>query len=224
MNIIFFFTGFLVIFFSGNKKLILNRCQYINVLKTNKVLMQTNLEVKHFVSFLKKKKNNFENVTTVYQLAKFFIFDDLDKRSFCYIKRFFNVVYETKKFLELDFSHVAKIISSFELNIDSELEVLTAARYWVDHDFEKRKNFAKIIFSKIRLTLLPEQYLKKVLNKSIFFSKNSECVKLLDELVQEKKVFFPTQSKNDSSYRSCTLDSFSFIFTGGITENDETGI
>ena len=47
---------------------------------------------------------------------------------------------------------------------------------------------------------------------------------MLDELVQEKKVFFPTKSKNDASYRSCTQDSFSFIFTGGITENEETGV
>ena len=90
------------------------------------------------------------------------------------------MVYETKNFLELDLSQVAKIISSFELNIDSELEVLTAARYWVDHDFEKRNIFAKNLFSKICLTLLPDQYLKKVLNNSIFFSKNSERVKFLD--------------------------------------------
>ena len=197
----------------------MDKSQYVKILKANSILLQNNLEFKHFKSFFKKNKISFENVTTFCQLFKNFNSSYLDKRAFCYILRFFNVVYETKNFLELSFSIIAKIIASSELNIDSELEVLTAVVYWVDHDYEKRNKFAKILFSKVRLALIPEQYLERVSNKSICFSKNSDCVRLLEEAAKEKTVAHQSKCKEFPSYRSCNQDSFSFVFTGGIKIN-----
>ena len=66
------------------------------------------------------------------------------------------MIAESQNFLELDFIHVAKIISSSGLSIDSELQVLNAADGWLCHKITKRNIYANYILSRIRLQLLSD--------------------------------------------------------------------
>ena len=75
------------------------------------------------------------------------------------------MVADTRCFHELDFSSVAKILSSNELHVDSELQVIEAAISWWKHDENERSKSFKSLLLKTRLHLLSEHALKYLLSK-----------------------------------------------------------
>ena len=50
------------------------------------------------------------------------------------IERCFPMIVDSDNFLELDFIFIKKILSSSELNINSELQVFNASDSWLSHD------------------------------------------------------------------------------------------
>ena len=93
-------------------------------------------------------------MATYHDIVKHFSSQHKFLRSFRYIQRFFTIVYDTYNFLEQIYIQFAKLISSSELLINSEIEVLIAVNKWVNYDFEKRRNVAKdILFKGIPLLL-----------------------------------------------------------------------
>ena len=81
-----------------------------------------NLEIFDFV----KDKISKNNVLTFYSLAKLYKLGNISESSLLYIERCFQMIVETQNFLHLDFSIVAKILASSELNIHSEVEVFNS--------------------------------------------------------------------------------------------------
>ena len=90
-------------------------------------------------------KTNFHNVTALYQLSQVFKFSNIRKPPILFIERFFPIICESQKFLDLDYKYVAKIFSSSYLSIDSELEVFNAVASWLGNS-KLRKKFAKSFF------------------------------------------------------------------------------
>ena len=90
-----------------------------------------------------KDKMNKENVFTFYSLAKIYKLSIISDSSLLYIERCFLIVVESQNFLHLDFSIVAKILASSELNIHSEVEVFNAVITWLKHNIEERSKYAK---------------------------------------------------------------------------------
>ena len=99
-------------------------------------------------------KISVENAATFYTLAKLFNLLSANKFSLNYIERCFPMVVETKNFIHLDFSLVAKILASSELNIHTEVEIFNAAFTWLKHNIEERSKYAKQLLLKVRLSLL----------------------------------------------------------------------
>ena len=122
------------------------------------------------------------------QIAKLFNFTELLKHNLCYIERCFTVVCETRNFIELDFTLVAKILASSELCIDSELEVFQAAEKWVNYDYEERSKHARDLLLKVRLPLLPSHYLNSLLSRDLCFNNIDGCVEILRQ-VSKKRLF-----------------------------------
>ena len=90
--------------------------------------------------------------------------------------------------MHLDFTQIAKIVSSSELNTHSELEVLNAVDEWVNFDFDKRSEFAVSLLSKVRLDLLSDQAMNAVLNFDLAINKVNDCVlTIIDSLKNRKK-------------------------------------
>ena len=147
-----------------------------------------------------------------YQIAKIFNCTNLSVKAFSYIERFFTAVCDTYNFLELDFSQVQKIISSSELNIDAEVEVLIAAVNWVKCDKKERKKFAKDLFSKIRYFLIKDYELEHIMKTYLFFHNIDELVILLKCISQKRK---STINKSFSNNRFCSQKSFNIIVTRG---------
>ena len=54
-----------------------------------------------------------------------------------FIERCFQTVADTQKFSHSNFSLVAKILASSELNLHSEVEVFDAANSWLKHNSEE---------------------------------------------------------------------------------------
>ena len=71
---------------------------------------------------------------------------------------------DSNSFLKLDFKSVSRILSSSELNIDSEMEVFNVIVSWLGHNKERSK-YAKGIFLKVRLSLLSDPALKLITEK-----------------------------------------------------------
>ena len=124
---------------------------------------------------------NLENVATYYQLAEVFNLTNVARETSRLISSCFQAVSGSKNFLQLDFSSVIKILSSSELQVDSEMEVMAAAHNWLTHNCDERIKFTEKLFTKIHISLLPDEILKKIFSKPHFtqsayvFQRNKAC-------------------------------------------------
>ena len=180
----------------------------MKILKANKILLVENVDQKNFKR-IENKVNN-RNVAMFYQLSSIFKFDELEKFSMSYIERCFPIVCEKNNFKNLSFAVIEKIISSSELDIDSEIELTNAMYSWISYDFEERSKFARRLLSKVRLNLLSVNVLKRVLTNDVSFSKIDECVALVTDVLK-----INTNSVHNKVSRYCSQNMYSFWVIGG---------
>ena len=64
---------------------------------------------------------------------------------------------DTDNVLELEYTHVAKILVSSDLLVRSEVDVYNAEYIWLNYNVEELNKFAKYILVKVRLALLSDQ-------------------------------------------------------------------
>ena len=175
-------------------------------------MLLNDVEKKDFKPIEKKVRNR--NVVTVYQVASIFNFSELIFVSFSYIERCFPMVRKNINFKNLSFALIAKIISSSELNIDSEMEVINAIDFWISYDAEERNEFAGKLLSKVRLNLLSVDALNSVLNSYKTLNDIDDCFAQLTNILKNNK----SSSKTKQS-RYCSQDMYSFILSGGCINN-----
>ena len=181
------------------------------VLKTNKVLLNKNMIIK--MSKHIKQKLSIQNVATHFQLSTIFYFPDLLKETFDYIQRCFTMVTSTQNFLHLNINCVSKVLSSSELYVSSEMEVLHAADIWMRCKSVDRNKFAKILFFKIRFLLLSD-YTLSCLRNSSSFHKNEESLLLINEVLRNKHEFYQNKSSIYYTSRYCNSNMFNILFSG----------
>ena len=180
----------------------------LSSLKEDNVLLNNDLE-KEFNNRI-EDEINFNNAVAIYKLLQTFKTLSLPNASVLYIERCFPYIVDCKSFLELDYISLAKILSSNELNIDSELEVYNAIVSWLGHNKERSK-YAKSLLLKIRLSLLSLPALK-------YISDKVSCV--IDDCSFTKELF---PAKNDWSHakslktasRYCNQNKFNIIVSVG---------
>ena len=157
---------------------------FIRELEIGKSLENQNVNdamYRYFTSKVERK-----NIVYYYSYAVYFGFKNYSKMLLKYIERCFTVVVETHSFLELDNETLAGILSSSELCVDSEMEVLDAADVWISQDVENRGKFAFDLLSKVRLPLFSSAALRYILNSDNCFSKNKKCRQLVNAFIEEK--------------------------------------
>ena len=89
----------------------------------------------------------------IYQLASIFNLADVTSTVLRYIERCFSMIVDTECFLELDINTVSKILASSSLQIDTEVEVYSAANKWLNYNIEARSKFARHLLMKVRFNL-----------------------------------------------------------------------
>ena len=148
------------------------------------------------------------------------LLEELLKNSLCFFDRCFKTILDSKSFLDLDFKYVRKILSSDELNIDSELEVIAAADAWLSHNIAERSKYAKRLLVTTRLHLLSDHALRYVLEQSVF-SANKDCAGILKGVLDKKNDLMLDNGNLTARY--CKQNSFSFLFCGGYSYPNYTG-
>ena len=168
----------------------------------------TNLNISKII----EEKIAVENVIIFYSLAKYFNLTKVTKSSLSFVERCFRMVVETQNYSHLEFSFLAIILSSSELNIHSEVEVFNAVMTWLIHNTEERIKYAKQLLLKVCFTLLSEHALKYISNCYSIFSKNQKCAKILKEVDINRLI-------NNTSIcyinRYCGQKLFNFLVCGG---------
>ena len=153
-------------------------------------------------------KIDVNSVAFLYYSSQLF---NLSKPSLCFIERCFPMFVDSHNFLELDVMSVARILSSSELNVDSELQVFNAADAWLANNKEGDKHVS-YIFSKIRFSLLSVP----VLN---YISNNNMCLNagFGGAVLDVKEVLH--SNKYSSSRRYCSQTNFDLIVCGGMDKD-----
>ena len=195
-----------------------NKIELIPSLKTNNILLD---EAKDN-EICKQMENiiNVKNATKLFYLSHHFKSTKMSNISLLFIERFFQMVVESKTFLELDYIHVGKIISSDELNVDSELQIINVVEDWLSHKRTERSKYAKDLLLKIRLSLLSDPALNYILEKKPSFNTNAECVGIIKHVLENKKDSH--SSKTSVTSRYCKQDKFNIIICGG--ENNKKAL
>ena len=163
----------------------------------------------------RKEKISTENVACFYQLANIFNLPVLHKTTFEYIDRSLTIINDVQSFQELDYTCISKILASSELLITSELEVYYTADKWLNYVIKDRSNYAKNILKKVRLQLLSGPTLEYLLNETTFFSRNDECIKLLNEFLDSKIKLSKNNLGVSKSSRYHSRKEFGIFICGG---------
>ena len=183
--------------------------QLLSTLKYNKVLMNKDVEKTVYRSVQDNIK--IKNVAALFKFSYLFNSSNVFKLSLQFIERCFPMLVDSTSFLELDFKFISKILSSSELNIDSEMEVFNAVVSWLGHNKERSK-YAKGIFLKVRLSLLSDPALKLITEKISCFIDDSTFIN--EKIIKKIK---GSHSKNIKAIsRHCTHNNFNIVFCSGI--------
>ena len=185
----------------------------IESIKTNNVLLDEVNENKVHQFIVSKVDVN--NCLVLYYLSN--EHSIISEVSAGLIERCFPMVAENNNFLELDFTTLRKILSSDQLNIDTELQVFNAADSWLCHDLTKRRDYANNILSKVRLSLLSVAALKQILDKKQYLIEFNEFAKSIRYILSNKQKL--NLMKCNIKTRYCTHNNFDIVVCLGGTLN-----
>ena len=129
-----------------------------------------------------ESKLNIKNTAVIYSVSQLFNCSIVSKALLEFIERCFPMFVDSTSFLELDYKHILKILSTSELNIDSEMEVFNAIVSWLGHNKERSK-YAKDLILEIRLSLLSDPALNFIIeNISCFI----DDFAFINEVIREE--------------------------------------
>ena len=186
-------------------------------LKVNKLLLYKDKNRR--INKIIQDKLAVKNVFTLYSLSELYKLPIASETSLLYIERCFPMVVETENFVHLDYSFVAKILASSELNIHSEVEIFNALITWIKHNSEERSKYAKQLLLKVRFAFLSEYALKHISNWDSIFSKNHKCVKLIKMVLDHKKSLIQNNPSSFYTNRYCSPAKFNILVCGGYNFN-----
>ena len=168
------------------------------------------------ISEISKENLSAENAAVLYPLASLFNLTNLKKASYEYLERCFTIIVDDKNFIELEHTHVLRLLKSSELLITSEIEVYNAANRWLNHNIDERSKYAKNLLLKVRLTLLSDETIRLLLSGSAYFSRDKSCSKLLNDFLECKNSVCLSSFNIHNSSRYCSHNKFSIYTLGGI--------
>ena len=185
-----------------------------DALKLNKLMLNEDNDLKVY-HFKRGKLLTKDSVLTIYSVAEYYKLASLSKLSLNYIERCFQIVVENQNYLHLDFSIVAKILNSSELNIHSEVEIFNAIIAWLEHNSVVRIKYAKKLLLRVQISLVSKHALSHILDKTSLFIKNgklnSECFNTMKEVLLRKNKLYSDNHTN----RHCNQKKFNILICGG---------
>ena len=179
--------------------------ELVKSIKFGKLLVENNLRKDIFNNA--KEQANTRNVTLYYKLSHVFNLAELSHVTFRHIERCFTTVAKTQNFFQLDFDLVIKILKSSQLHVTSELEVFHAAEKWVSYESGKRRELALSLLQTVRLPLLSDPALNRLLRDASTICSIHECRKMVENALENKKNVLPSPIS-----RYCNESLFDMVF------------
>ena len=171
-----------------------------------------------------EKEINATNAATLYTVASIFSLSSVSQMSLWFIERCFTTVICSTNFLELDFVLISRVLASSHLNIDSELQIYSAAEAWLSHNVNERGKYSTNVLLKTRLNLLSDHALKFLLSKNSSFHNNVEVVAKMKDVLQNRKLGDENKNKNLCKSRYCDQEHFNMILCGGYDFSSHTEV
>ncbi|XP_059169346.1 kelch-like protein 8 isoform X2 [Physella acuta] len=106
---------------------------------------------------------------------------ELIKTTDNYIRDNFIAVSQNEEFLSMPIEILTSLVSSPDLNVDSEEQVYSAIMVWIKHDNEKRKPHLPELLSKVKLPLLDPVFLMTKVGPDEMINNSFECRDLVNE-------------------------------------------
>lgn len=98
-----------------------------------------------------------------------------------YIKENFVECVESDEFVTMTHDHFEVILSSPDLNVRSETQVFEALMKWTNHDMATRKLQLAGLLSKLKLALLPADYLVKIVSANALIKGSLPCRDIVED-------------------------------------------
>lgn len=98
-----------------------------------------------------------------------------------FINEEFLSIYRTKRFLQLSYDEILKVVSNNELNVDEEKTVFEAAISWVKADEPNRKQHLCSLIEQIRLPFVPSEYIVDHIISEELIKRCLRCRDIIDE-------------------------------------------
>lgn len=152
---------------------------------------------------------DINNSIDVFCFAKHHMCDELMLKSKEFINQNINEIFKTNEFLLVDdFNLLYDLMSSDDLNVQSEESILLSLVEWVDYNYNTRHIHFEKIFNTIRINQIDRKYL---LN---FQQENKEL--LSDKCQQLIKDYVTNTTNNTSNKRiGMTKPDYVFLLLGG---------
>nr|XP_054751443.1 kelch-like protein 2 [Lytechinus pictus] len=162
-----------------------------------------------------------QNCLGIIQLAETYLCDDLWTQAWNYALTNFRNVSSCKEFLQSKALVLERLVSSNELNVLKEDEVLAAVLQWALSD-QMHIDSLPSVLAKVRLPLVSNEYLTQTMNSYQFLHGNGKCLSLIRD-AQNLKELARNQSRRDhpllkprNSMRTEVL-----VVVGGMVDNRE---
>ncbi len=123
------------------------------------------------------------NCIGIWKYARRYSDTYLEKSAWDYLTVHFTELIDCEEFSNLDSSDLSVILSSDELELNSEMDSYSAMTTWLKHDLSSRKKNILSLVSCIRFPLLPLSSLNSLLSKDIIVTSDR---KIKDTLIQAK--------------------------------------
>ena len=184
--------------------------------KENKILLNTVVEANE-TNQNTETVVSLTNVLVVFASSQIFNCIGLCRQSTMLIHRCFPSVADSLNFLELDYKFLVKILCSSELSVDSEVQVYTAAKRWLDHNTIERSKYAAAVLKRIRLPLIPSSYLRHILDSKC--PTNDNFTIAIERVLQIKNQV--DSGKPFCAYRHCSQSDYKVLLFGGRKHNNK---
>ncbi|KAK2897827.1 kelch-like protein 10 [Channa argus] len=129
--------------------------------------------------FLEEQLNP-HNCIGIWRFTDIYYYPEMKNKAFQFLLNHFEVVATTsEEFLLLSAQELATIIESDQLIVKKEKTVFEAILRWVTNSTEERREHISLLLSKVRLALMPPEYVMKSVDENEVMKSSEECRTLL---------------------------------------------
>ena len=141
-------------------------------------------QVKTFAAGVLAQKLNTSNCISSYYFAKRYQCEELVSDATKFIYANFTNVAKTEQFLNMSSEEVNKWISSDDINVSSEEDVVKIILTWIDHDKSERKKYFADLFRQVRLIYASRDYLFNDIVTHDVVNDNACCLELVKDAME----------------------------------------